>query len=375
MRRLCIYVTYDPENMIDDYIGYTLQEMRKTVDSLIVVCNYKCIVSGRENIQPYANKIFCRENAGFDAGAYQDVFFRYLGWDGVCGYDEILLVNDSFYGPLYSFEKLFRRMEEVNADYWGMTRCPEGELADGSTYKPHIQSYFLALRKNVLINKEFQEYWENMEYPISFMQTVITFEIGVNKLLQQLGFVGSAVMDLCPVQWNLKKNENPYLLYPLELIRDADIPVLKRKSLSMSNKGFESAIKALRFIKDECSYDVSLIENHLRRIGEGKNVMGIEAFYASHSRIFIYGAGFYGKNVAEYFAYKGWTFEKFLVTDMAGQPENDISDCIAFDGADIAEDDGIIIAVGNKKGFREIVRLVKKRCRKEQIFNPEDIIW
>lgn len=360
MKRLCIYVTYDPENKIDDYIGYMLQEMRKTVDSLILICNYKYAIFGLDNIQPYVDKIFYRENEGFDAGAYKDALCQYLGWDMVCEYDELILVNDSFYGSFYPLENLFKRMEEVDADYWGMTRCPEGELADGSTYKPHIQSYFLSLRKNVLTNKEFQSYWENMEYPASFMQTVKIFEIGINKLLRQLGFIGSAVMDLCPVQWNLNKNENPYLRYPLELIRDAGIPILKRKSLSLSNKGFKSAIKALRFINNECGYDVSLIENHRRRTGEGINVVGIDVFYASHARIFIYGAGSYGRNIAEYFAYKGWIFEKFLVTDRAGHSGNSISDCITFEEADIAEDDGIIIAVGNKKAFREIVGLVKK---------------
>lgn len=48
------------------------------------------------------------------------------------------------------------------------------------------------------------------------------------------------------------------------------------------------------------------------------------------------------------------------MTEMAGQPGNDRSNCSTFDRADIAEDDGIIIAVGNKKVFREIVQLVKK---------------
>lgn len=375
MKRLCIYVTYDSENVMDDYIGYMLQEMRKTVDFLIVVCNYKYVVSFLYNMQLYADKIFYRENEGFDAGAYKDALCQYLGWDMVCEYDELLLVNDSFYGPFYPLEKLFKRMEEVDADYWGMTQCPEGELADGSTYKPHIQSYFLALRKNVLTNKKFQRYWENMEYPASFMQTVKIFEIGINKFLRQLGFIGRAVMDLCSVQWNLNKNENPYLRYPLELIRDAGVPILKRKSLSLSNKGFGSAIKALQFIQDECGYDVSIIENHLRRTREGINVVGIDIFYVNHARIFIYGAGFYGRNIAEYFAYKGWTFEKFLVTDRVGYSENSSSDCITFEEADIAENDGIIIAVGSKKVFTEIVQLIKKRCREEQIFNSEDIIW
>ncbi len=375
MKRLCIYVTYDSENIIDEYVEYMLREMRKAVHTLILVCNYKCDDCRVDKVQSYVDNMFCRENLGYDAGAYKDVLCQELGWDVVCGYDELLLVNDSFFGPFYAFEELFDRMQRTGDDYWGMTRCPEVELADGHTYESHIQSYFFSLRKRILQNRAFQIFWETMIYPTSFTQAVIHFEIGLNRLLNRLGFRGIAVTDLSPIQWNLRKSENPYLLYPLELIRDAGIPILKRKSLSLSNKGFDSAMRALRFIKSECGYDVSLIENHLRRSRKGINIMGADSFYAAHARIFIYGAGNYGKNAAEYFAYKGWTFEKFLVTEMAGQPGNDRSNCSTFDRADIAEDDGIIIAVGNKKVFREIVQLVKKRCRIEQIYNPTDIIW
>lgn len=379
MKRLCIFVTYDHEGIVDGYIGYMLQRLRNVVDFLCVVCNYKFVSYGLGNVQLFADRIFYRENMGYDAGAYKDVLCRELGWDVICGYDELLLVNDSFFGPFYAFEELFDRMHGTGADYWGMTRSPQVRIADGHTdvhtYESHIQSYFFSLRKRILQNRAFQDFWETMIYPASFTQAVIHYEIGLNRLLRQLGFKGITVMDLSPVQWELKKGENPHLLYPLELIRDAGIPLLKRKSLSLSNRGFGSAIGALRFIQNECGYDVSLIENHLRRFGKGMNIMGIDRFYAIHTRIFIYGAGLYGRNAAEYFAYKGWTFEKFLVTDAAGQSGNDSSGCVAFDEADIAEDDGIIVAVGSKKVFAEIVQLIQKRCRKEQIFNPEDTIW
>lgn len=370
MRRICIYITYDFENIVDDYIGYMLHELRKKVDRLVVVCNYGQIAWGIENIQPYADQIFYRENIGFDAGAYKDALCQYVGWDTIGSYDELLLANDSFFGPFYDFDGLFSIMEKTGADYWGMTSCPETELDDGNTYESHIQSYFLLLGNRVLGNKEFRTFWENMAYPVSFTQAIVAYEIGINKLLKGLGLKGTTVMDQCQGTWKLGKNENPHISYPLELIRDAKIPVLKRKSLMLANERFKDAIGALRFIRNETGYDVSLIENHLRRTGKGINVMGIEEFYASHPRVYIYGVGTYGKNIAEYFAYKGWVFEKFLVSDSTGQPDN----CIPFAEAEIEPDDGIIIAVRDKRAFGEILQAVIFRCRKEQIFNPEEVI-
>lgn len=107
MRRLCIYITYDFENIVDDYINYMLHELRKVVDCLVVICNYECIVRGINHIQPYADKIYYRSNMGFDAGAYKDALCSYIGWDEIGSYDELLMINDSFYGPLYPFESVF----------------------------------------------------------------------------------------------------------------------------------------------------------------------------------------------------------------------------------------------------------------------------
>lgn len=370
MKRLCVFVTYDFENVVDDYIGYMLRELRKVVDCLVVVCNYEYIASGIDNIQPFADRIFYRENTGFDAGAYKDVLCQYLGWDMICQYDELLLVNDSFYGPFYSFNDLLDGMEGTDADYWGMTRSPEVER-DGHMYGSHIQSFFIALRQSILQSKEFRAFWEDMAYPSTLMRAIVLFEIGMNTLLQELGFTGAAAMERCPRQWNLKKNENPHMLYPLELIRDAGIPVLKRKCLWLGNKGFADAIEALQFIEDECGYDVGLIMKHLLRINKGAGFMGLDQFYTEHSRIFIYGAGLYGRNLAKYFVYKGWVFEKFLVTNSDNQPE----DCLCFNQADIVESDGIIIAVGNREVFGEILSLVEKHCNKKQIFNSEYNFW
>ena len=90
MKRLCIFVTYDHENIVDDYIGYLLQQLRKVVDGLAVVCNYEYIAKGIDKIRPYADKVYYRNNTGFDAGAYKDAICSYLGWDEINKYEEVL---------------------------------------------------------------------------------------------------------------------------------------------------------------------------------------------------------------------------------------------------------------------------------------------
>lgn len=374
MKRICIFVTYDAENIVDDYIGYLLSGLRRVTDKLIVVCNYEHIVDGMKNIKPYADKILYRKNIGFDSGGYKDAICQFIGWDEIRKFDELVLINDSFYGPVYPFEKTFNLMENTDADYWGITRAPRGKFGSQFGYKihydKHIQSYFIAFRKKVLQNDGFREFWEEMKYPETIEEAILFFEIGINNCMKNLGYTGHALTDLYSLKIQLNESDNPYLLYPLELIRDAHIPILKRKSLILVNRGFENALKAFEWIKSESDYNIDLICNHILRTNRSVrkdgifDILELEKFYKNHSKIYIYGAGTFGKNLALYFDYKGWTFEGFVVTDKENQTENSE----VFEDVDIGNEDGIIIAIGNEKICMEIKEKILTRCRESQIF-------
>ena len=370
MKRLGIYVIYDCENIVDDYIGYMLQELRKVVDCLVVVCNFKEIRKGIQNINVYADRVYYRDNTGFDAGAYKDALNCCIGWSEVSTYDELVLLNDSFYGPFYPMENLFIKMDKISVDYWGLTKSPAGTWMGKYTYGSHIQSYFLVFRKPILDDRRFRNFWEAMPYPESFSQAVRVFELECSKLLDKCGWKGIALSELGQHKYHIKVNENPYMLYSYELVRYAEIPVLKRKSLDLRFSGFGNALKAFQYIEDQHIYNVQLIKEHMLRIGQTLHEKAkldffrLDEFYNSHARVYLYGAGTLGKNLAEYFNYKGWSFECFLVTDSHNLKDR----CIVFDEAEIAEDDGIIIAVGTKEAYVAILDIVKKRCVENQIF-------
>ncbi|MCM1261846.1 MAG: hypothetical protein NC313_03920 [Butyrivibrio sp.] len=370
MKRLGIFVFYDREGIADDYIFYLLDGIKPVVDKLVIVVNGNIDNVYLERLYKYTDTIISRENLGFDAGAYKDALCKYIGWDNVCKFDELLLVNDTFYGPLYPFEDCFNKMEKMDVDYWGMTKSPKGVQEDGYAYDAHIQSYFLVLRKSVFSDNRFKEFWEKMPYPKSFLQAVRSFELECNKLLSECGWRGVALSDLYGFSFSEKVNCNPYMSYSYELIHDAKIPVLKCKSLDMRFSGFSNAFKAFKYMEDQEIYDVGLIKKRLMRIGQPLHERAkldfskLSEFYYAHAKIYLYGAGTCGKNLAEYFDYKGWSFEGFLVSDIGNQGEKRLF----FDDADISDNDGIIIAVGTEQAYIEIRSIIEKRCNREQIY-------
>ena len=367
MKRICIYIIYDSHKTIHNYIGYMLSELKSNCDFLAVVCNNENIEAGAKNIEPYADKIFYRKNIGLDAGAYKDALTHLIGWDTIYQYDELILANDSFFGPVYPLKNSFGLMSDVEADFWGMTRSPEGFREEIGNYNSHIQSYFLVFRNKILHSRAFHDFFSNLEPPVSFYDAVNIFELELNSYMEKCGFKGISQMDLFPFGQTIMKGENPYLSYPLELIRDCKIPILKRKVFSY---GLPHANEwdVLKYIDQKTSYDISLIKDYLGSIpgseGSGKiDYQELERFYHSHDKIYIYGAGICGRNLAHYFEYKGWFLEGYIVSKNSGS-----DGYLEIETANIAENDGVIIAVIDKNICGEILENLLEKCRTKQIF-------
>lgn len=369
VKRLCIYLIYDKENIIDRYITYFLREIRTCCTELVVVCNAKACWERSENAF-CEDQVIYRDNIGYDAGGYKDALCSYIGWEKLEEYDELLLINDSFYGPLYPIQDAFAEMSAIGTDYWGLTRSWEVVTEAAVPYGGHIQSYFLVFGKKVISSSVFKNFWEQMEYPKTMEETVRKFEIGINVLLKENGFQEAALTDQYNHTWKTGKNENPYLEYSLELIRDCKIPILKYKSLLFGNKGYINALKAFQFIEENNLYPIQYIKEHFRRKSKWEanmiDVELMERFYATHRRIFIYGHGICGKNVAAYFQYRGWQVAGFLVTCV----DEEGGEAVPFAQKQIEKDDGIIVAVGKKKMLMEIEEYLKDKCETEQVLFP-----
>lgn len=369
MNRLCIYLTYNKENRIFSYMAHTLKALHECSSTLYVVCNYPKIKKGEELLHPYTDNIIYRENLGYDAGAYKDMLCDILGWDEVYKYDELILVNDSFFGPFFDLKKFFAEMQEKDCDYWGMTRSP-GIILGTTQYGSHIQSYFLVFRSRVLHSKQFKQFWEKINYPANFTEAIRNFEIGINEYLEKNSFCSFAFTDM----WGLKlqANDNPCYLYSLEMIYDKGMPFLKKKNLLMRNPGFYNTLQAINYLKEQNLYPVSwiyeVLDGQFHSDGDTLEGSSLARFVAKYRRIYIYGAGVAGKNLLIYFEHKGWKAEGLIVTDKSNQ---DVA-CVTLDEAELDAKTGIIISVICPEVASEIVSTIGTRCKQEQLFLISD---
>ena len=189
-RRVIFYLFYDPRGEVDDYIPYKLERLRQSADHIFVVVNGTLTEAGRATLESVADTVWQRENVGFDVWGYKTAL-EHFGQERLAEYDELILMNYTWFGPVRPFEPVFERMNELEVDFWGIT---EHEAVDPNPYLPdsvmdaHIQSHWIAARRSLFTSDAWVAYWRAMPMITSYSDSILSYESNFTYHFEQLGF-------------------------------------------------------------------------------------------------------------------------------------------------------------------------------------------
>src|SRR5574344_1485014 len=116
MKRLSLYVFWEKDGIVRNYVSYYLSELHK-ISEILVIVNGNINIASRNILQQIGCQIFTRNNHGQDFGAWNDAI-KFIGLDQIKKYDQLILCNFTCYGPIYPFEEMFKSMEQRNCDFW-----------------------------------------------------------------------------------------------------------------------------------------------------------------------------------------------------------------------------------------------------------------
>jgi rhamnosyltransferase len=273
-RRAAIYFFYDKDGIVDDYIVYQLQELKKNVSYLLVVVNGKLTLEGRKNLTPVSDYILVRENRGFDVWAYK-AGLEYIGWDNLAGYDELVLMNFTMFGPLYPLKTVFEEMNGRDVDFWGITKHHKVDFnAFGNNYKykyipEHIQSSFLVIRNSLLKSHDYMDFWENMPMVKSYADSVGHYESIFTHDFKNMGYQEDVFVHTEDLR---EHTRYPLLFMAYELARNRRCPFIKRKSFCQDYSDIleetlgQSSLELFDYIKNNTNYDVNLVWDNILRL-------------------------------------------------------------------------------------------------------------
>ena len=223
-RRLVIYVVYDRRGGVEEFVRYALAGMRDDADHILAVVNGSLDADGRTMLEGVADEILVRSNEGFDIWAHKDAL-DHLG-DRIAEFDEVLLTNDTWFGPVRPYGPVFDRMNERPVHFWGMTDHewePLNKFTNEGELPYHLQSFWIAVRKEMFLSPEWSEYWRDLPSMPSYFDAVLLHETQFTKRFADLGYAHSVAFASSEYP-----TEHP-ALFNADLLLADGCPLVKRR--------------------------------------------------------------------------------------------------------------------------------------------------
>ena len=228
MKKLALYVHHDPKGDVRDYILYCLNGLKEVVDDILFIVNGQITSKARRDVEALGVQILVRENEGFDWWAWK-AGLEFYGYDKIAEYDELLLTNNTYYGPIYPFSEMWAEMDKRDCDFWGISRHPEMDIYIENNPKnkvfEFIQSFWIVFRKRILRSYDFENYWKNIHEQNSYQEMLGYGETKLTKYFEDHGFSSSVYIDF---EVYKKLLYNPPFINDILVIRER-CPILKRK--------------------------------------------------------------------------------------------------------------------------------------------------
>lgn len=224
-KRVIFYLLYDARGTVDDYIPYKLARLRECADHIVVICNGGVNQAGFGVLQSVADEVWERDNVGFDVEGYKWAIETF--GDRVRDYDELILMNYTWFGPIGEIAPLFRRMDALELDYWGVTDHSEftpNPITLEGTMPRHIQSHWIAVRRRLFESDAWAAYWRDMPPIRSYSDSILNHESRFTAHFESLGFTYRVAYP----HENYPGTPHPAFERAQQLLEDG-CPVLKRR--------------------------------------------------------------------------------------------------------------------------------------------------
>jgi rhamnosyltransferase len=206
INRAVIMAHYHRDGILSGHVLALIECLAKASRRFILVST-SLLDSERDRL-PSTVEVIIRKNIGYDFYSYK------IGVELLSDlwiYDELILVNDSFFTIKPELlVSTMREMEGVSTDMWGITASSQIEW--------HLQSYFVAFRKSAFVTAAFQEFWNGVELLANKWEIILSYEIGMTLFFLKRGFCilpayKPTLFDRLVSAWRIRKNSRlPSLL-------------------------------------------------------------------------------------------------------------------------------------------------------------------
>lgn len=259
--RTAVVASYFGKGVLPETLLYLLRGLREVVDNVVYVADCPVFPDEVEKLRGLVAVAKFERHGQYDFGSYRRGLevVRAEGLLDASLADELVVMNDSNYGPVYPFSESFAEMAKRDCDFWGYT----GYNAFGHI---HISSYFYLFRRNVVDSGLVDEFLSGVVGRVERDKVIMKFEFRFTKFLEDAGFRWDTLVPM-----GFRKGAPTK--YPLSICGQYRMPLLKAKAVN--GDSFESVGATLELVASANPALRALIvpkpircEHHLTTYGE-----------------------------------------------------------------------------------------------------------
>jgi lipopolysaccharide biosynthesis protein len=237
---------WDPQGIVDSYVLYYAKHLKEIGYSIILCSANNVFIDDR--ITDIFDAVIYRKTPGYDFSSWKAAFDSLPTLFDV---KQLILTNDSVFGPIGSLDNIFNAMKPIICDFWG--------IIESLTLRPYLQSYFILLFHNVIKSKAFRMFLNSIgssgdrEVAVSYEEILSQWLI-CNNLIGAARFPASI----------FNKNAVDPVYHASELIQTKQFPFLKRRMIF--NNPYAIILNNLSSLLKENEYPIQLITDYSKRL-------------------------------------------------------------------------------------------------------------
>jgi hypothetical protein len=181
--RIALYVHYSASGQVSDMVRYQLAKLRRSGFAVVFISMAVHIPDDDwQAVCRLCALVVQRQNFGRDFGAWHDLMPQVRAlWPGL---DELMLVNDSVLGPIYTLGPVIDTMRAGGDGLFGLTESLQGGA--------HLQSYMLLARGKAAV-ADLMRFVETMHISHSKWLLIQMGEIRLARWMRKRGHRVAAV--------------------------------------------------------------------------------------------------------------------------------------------------------------------------------------
>lgn len=147
-KRIAVFASFSSNGRISDRVIYYLKGLKQICDAIIFVADSPIIPDEVDKIRDLVIFAQFKRHNEYDFGSYKYGVQFAQNNKLLNNIEELILCNDSCYGPVYPFDNVFSEMKNKECDFWG--------LSSDIIEKEHVQSFFYVFKQNIFLTQNFR---------------------------------------------------------------------------------------------------------------------------------------------------------------------------------------------------------------------------